>query len=404
MTVASKKVITGFGWIALIAYTDRVLGFFTTLVLAKFLAPEDFGLIAIASMLIEVLYLFKDMGLSEALIYQKGNIEESSNCAFMIVFGLNILIFVLLVIASPFVADFYEHPSLIPVIILLSSNLIWNSMINVPYTIIRKNIDFKKLVAPNIIPIVVASVVSIIMAYNDCGVWSLVARSFSVSFLGMIIIWKYAKLRPSFRFNWILAKELLNYGKYIFGSSIFLVILYNIDKFYVSKFAGISALGFFELAMRIANMPVSEFSHLIGSVMFPVLSKMNDQRDAMRTAFIKTLSYSSMISIPMAVGIATYGPALIVNIYGAKWVRITTPLQILAFYAMMRSISSIISDLFKATGNPSLIQRFAMIKLVLVAILGIPSLILFELEGICYVILLAYIVVFVFESVCYHEY
>ena len=398
MVVGARKVISGFSWVALIVYANRLFGFITTLILAKLLAPKDFGLVAIASMVIEILNLFKDMGLSEAMIYQKGDVHRSGSTAFILVVGLNIILFGLASILSPFASDFYENPLVTPVIILISSNLVWNSIRAIPYAIIRKNIDFKSLVLPDILPVIIASIVSIVMALYGFGVWSLVIRSILVSLLGMLLIWKYTDFRPSFHFDKLVAKELFNYGKFIVGTSIFLVSLYNIDKFYVSKFAGIAALGFFELAMRIANLPVSEFSHIVGNVMFPVFSKMNDQKDAMKIAFLKTLRYSSMISIPMAVGISVYGPPLILNIYGEKWAPMTPLLQILAFYAMMRSVSSIVYDTFKATGNPNVMQRFVIMKLALVGVLGIPALHFFDLEGICMLILLTYIIAFIFES------
>ena len=120
MTVGAKKVVSGFSWVALIVYANRVLGFITTLILAKYLAPEDFGLVAIASMIIEILNLFKDMGLSEALIYQKHDIKKASSTAFIMVVGLNLVLFGLAAIASPFAAKFYDNPSVMPVIILIS--------------------------------------------------------------------------------------------------------------------------------------------------------------------------------------------------------------------------------------------------------------------------------------------
>jgi len=399
MTVKRTKIVAGFGWIALITYSNKVIGFVTTLILAKLLAPEDFGLVAIASMLIQVLYIFKDMGLSQALIYRKGEMEKAGSTAFWLVIGFNLIIFFFAVLISPFAASFYENSLVMPVIILLSSNLIWNSIRAVPTSLISKDIDFNKLVIPNVVPVVLGSIVGIIMAFEGYGVWSLVVRSLIVSSSGMLLIWKFTLFRPSFTFDMKTAIELLSYGKYIVGSSVFVVVLFNIDKLYVSKIEGIAVLGFYVLAMRIANLPVSEFSHLVGAVMFPVLSKMNEDMNALQGAFLKTLRYSSMISIPMAIGISTYGPALIQNIYGDKWLPMALPLQMISLYAMFRSLSTIIHDTFKAIGQPNLIQRFMIIRLVCVGILGIPALKLFGLTGICLLIVGTYLLAFVFEAI-----
>lgn len=313
MNVTGSRIASGFGWVALSSYGNRVLGFVTTLIMAKFLAPADFGLVAIASILIEVLRLFKDMGLSQALIYTKEDIKRAANTAFWLMVGVNLVLFGLAAAAAPFAAKFYSNGLVTPVIILMSSNMVWNSLRAVPTSLIRKEIDFKKLVIPDIVPVALASAVSIVMAFKGCGVWSLVVRSLTWNIGGMLLIWKFTWFRPNFSFDKVVARKLWSYGKYIVGASVLFVALYNVDKFYVSKFVGIEALGFYALAIGIANIPVSELSHLVGSVMFPVFSKLNENPEALQRAVLKTLGYSTRISIPMAVGISAYGPSLIVQ-------------------------------------------------------------------------------------------
>jgi O-antigen/teichoic acid export membrane protein len=399
MTGSSSRIVTGFGWVALISYVNRGLSFATTLVLVKFLAPADFGLFGIATMLIVVLELFKDIGLEQALIYRQPDDDFSEACitSFWLIIGLNMALCMVGLIIAPFAAKFYENRMVAPVIMLLSSNMIWNSIRAVPTTLISKNADFQKLVIPEIIPEVVASTVSIVMAVQGYGVWSLVIKSSISSFMGMVLIWKYSPFRPKLLFNSRNAKELLSYGKFIFGASIILVILYNIDMFYVSKVIGLAALGLYTMAMTITNMPISELSHLAGRVMFPVFSKMNQESQVLKRMFLKTLKYVGMISIPLAFGLATYGPALIASFYGEKWLGMVEPLSILPFYALFRSLSTINNDLFKAIGKPKLVQKFAITRLIAVGIMGVPSLMGFGIKGICTLIVCTYGLVFFAE-------
>ena len=102
MKVTDRKIFTGFGWVALTTYSNKAFGFLTTLILAKLLAPEDFGIVAIASILIQILHIFKDMGLSQALIYSNKEIEKASSTVFWLVIGLNLSIFLLASLISPF--------------------------------------------------------------------------------------------------------------------------------------------------------------------------------------------------------------------------------------------------------------------------------------------------------------
>lgn len=386
-----------FGWVAIANYSNRALGFLTLLILAKLLPPETFGAIGVAHMLIHMLYIMKDMGVSQALIYKKDRVEEAASTGFLLVTGINTALFLIAVALSPLVGKFYEDPTLAPVVAVLSFNLVWIGLMSVPEALVRKGIDFHKLVIPTILPVVIASIAGIYMAYAGYGVWSLVVRSLIVHILGTILIWRIAHFRPVFRFDPQLARELFSYGKYIIGASIVMVALFNVDKLYVSKFDSIMALGFYTLAIRIADLPVTELSFIICRVMFPVMSKINRELDKLQQTFLKMMRYSGLISVPMSFGIATYGPALVTAVYGERWAPMGTPLRILAAYALCRSVSSLINETFKAVGKPNLVQRYFTLRLCLVVPLGLPVTLYFGVNAMCGLLVATYAVALVVE-------
>ncbi len=397
MAEGARKVAMSFGWVAIANYSNRVLGFLTLLILAKLLPPETFGALGVAQMLINMLYIMKDMGISQALIYKKDRVDEAASTGFLLVTGINTLLFLIALALSPMVGKFYDDPTLAPVVAVLSFNLVWIGLMSVPEALVRKGIDFHKLVIPSILPVVVASVTGIAMAYAGHGVWSLVVRSLIVHILGTILIWRIARFRPGFRFDPQLAKELFSYGKYIIGASIVLVALFNVDKLYVSKLDSIAALGFYTLAMRIADLPVTELSFIICRVMFPVMSKINQDLEKLQQTFLRMMRYSGLISIPMSFGIATYGPALITAVYGDRWAPMGVPLQILAAYALFRSVSSLINETFKAIGKPNLVQRYAVVRLAIILPLGIPATMWLGVNAMCGLMVAAYALALVVE-------
>jgi len=383
MTSGSRKIIGGFGWVALVKYSTDALGFLTTLILAKLLTPEDFGLVAVAGMVIEALRIFKDLGLGQALIYRQGDIERASHTMFFMVVGLNICIFLCAVIVSPLAGRFFNNSTVVPIIAIMASSLIWTSLRAVPDALINKELSFKKMVVPDMVPLGVGSIVGIAMAYQGFGVWSLVVRSLVVSIGGMALIWPYTSYRPAFQFDRMIAHDLLKYGRHIIGSSVVMVAVYNIDKFFISKFVGVGALGAYAMASTIANLPISQFGHIVCKLMFPVFSKMNKEVSVLRESFLKTIRYTACITFPMAIGIAVYGPDAIGALYGDKWSAACIPLQILAIYGLFRSQSVVIYEMFKATGRPDLMQLYVVIRLVLIGALGIPAVIFYGLVGIC---------------------
>src|SRR5688572_23539180 len=205
----------GLGWVTASSYLNRAVGFFTTLILARLLAPEDFGLITVASMMIEVMKIFRDMGFSQALIHRQTEIEEASDTAFRMVVSLNLALFALAALASPLVARFFDDPSMTPILVIMAGNLVPIGIRSVPEALIRKATRFDKLVLPEVIPSLLSAGVGIALAMMGYGVWSLVIRTLLYSVLGAIMIWWFVDYRPQWRFNRRIAGELYHYGKFI---------------------------------------------------------------------------------------------------------------------------------------------------------------------------------------------
>jgi O-antigen/teichoic acid export membrane protein len=397
MMVSSRKIASGFGWIVMINYSNRVLGFVTTLILARLLAPSEFGLVAIASMLMEILNLMKDMGFGEALIYQKREDAEAVDTANTMLVGTNAAFFLVAAAASPFIARWYDSPVLMPVIIVMSSNLVWNSASAIPRSLIRKRVEFQRLFIPEVVPVAISSSLSIWMALTGFGVWSLVAKTVVHSLLSMVLLRRLHEGRIRFGFDPGAARELFHYGKFIVSTSVLLVTLYNIDRFFVSRVEGLTDLGYFEVATRFAELPVKQFALIVGSVMFPVFTRLDRADGSMKRAVLKTLHYAALISVPMAVGMATFGPVVVRLAYGTRWEGMVGPLRVLAFVGMIQSLASLIHDGYKAHGRPDLMQRAVSLKLAAIALLGVPALWAYGIVGIAVLMLLTYSTVFLIE-------
>lgn len=395
--ITVRTLASGFGWLAVCNYSNRILGVLSTLILAKVLSPSDFGLVAIAAMMLEVIQLVKDMGLSEALIYSKREDRVALDTAHTVLFAYNILLFLLAAAAAPFVARFYDNPTIIPVVVLMSSTLVMNSLRVIPLTLIRKNLEYRSMVVPEVVPATTSSIVSIAMALLGFGVWSLVAKALVHGGLSLILLSMVSAYKPRFGFDRTAAWELMHYGKFIAGTSVLLVALYNVDRFLVSSLVGIAALGMFDLAMRVAELPIRQVSFLVGAVMFPVFARMESSGPALNHVFMKTLKYTSVVTVPAAIGISIFGPRLMETLYGTRWEGIQQPLRVVALYAGIRSLSSVIHDLYKATGNPHVMQRIVLFKLIAIASLGAPALHAYGILGMAVLIVLTYSIALTWE-------
>lgn len=391
-------IARGLSWSALIVYANRALGLLTLLLLAKLLDPKDFGIVAVASIIIEVLRISKDMGIAEALIYQKDESPDTLDTAHTILLTYSLVLFSLAAVIAPFAARYYDNWLITPVVIIMASNLVWDATRGVARTIYRRRLDFRALVIPEVVPMAVSSIASVVLAWLGFGVWSLVVRTVLHSALGAVLLRLRGVYQPRLRFHRESARALFGYGRYIVGSSVLFVALYNIDKFYVSATLGLAAVGMYELAMRVSDLPVKEVSHVIGSVMFPVFVKLDrDGRGGLQAAFLKTLRYTTLVTAPLAIGLATFGPALLLLVYGDRWAPAAHALSILALYTLFRAMSSIVHDMFKAIGKPQLMQRFTFVRLVFIGVLGIPVLREWGLVGLCTLVLVTYFGAFLGE-------
>lgn len=386
MALTTKKVASGFGWVVFSNTLNRILGFGTTLVLAKLLTPEHFGLVAAAETMIGALKIFRDLGIGQALIHTRRTDSLTSDTAFVMTLLLSPILFLSACIAAPFMSRFLESPSLTPVLIVMSSSIIALTVRSVPDALLRKEVDFQKMVAPDLISVFVASVVGIVLALNDYGVWSLVIRTLIFYWLGTLLLWRVCDYKPKLRFDRAIATELFHYSKFIVGSAILFMALYNVDRLFVSKLEGMVALGIYTLAMGLANMPVSEFGHLVCRVIFPVFSKVKDDAVELRKYLVQAMTVEGLVTIPMAAGLVVYGPLLSTLIFGDKWEGLGDALEILTFAALFRAISVIFHEFLRAIGDPKTVQSMVAFRLVVLCAGGYHSILYGGLLGFCWLI------------------
>lgn len=212
-----EKTVSGLRWVGLSIFSTRVLHFVTSIILARLLSPADFGIIAIGFLIIQVLEMFRDLGIGQAIIYKKDEIEKTADTAFILTPIIGISLFALGYLIAPLIAIFFKNASLAPVVKLLALTIVLSSLEVVPSFLLEKELRFKKKVIAEILPTVGYTGVAISLAYLGYGLWSIVYGHVVYKIMSLILIWYISSWRPKFQFNKAISKELLNYGKYIIG-------------------------------------------------------------------------------------------------------------------------------------------------------------------------------------------
>jgi len=368
-----KRAIQGALWTATSIFGVQLLNLLTTLILAKLLAPTDFGLVAVAQLVVTTAQIFRDLGLAQALIYRTDSIEEAANTAFILVIIWGTLLFILISITASQIALFFSEPRATLVIQAMAMTIVISSFGTVPSALMEKELEFRRKVLPEILPVLSYALTTVALASVGYGVWSIVLGRIGQATLTAILMWKASGWWPRLFFDKNIAREILEYGKHIVGGSFLNVVFLYIDNAFVGRIAGVTALGFYTFAFALANLPTQTLTPTVNKVAFPSYVKLREGQADLSNAYLKSLRLVSMISFPATLGLAAISPILLHILYGDKWNPSILLVQILSWYALFRSIGALPGSVFLTIGKQSIIPRLMIIYVTAAALLLWPA-------------------------------
>jgi O-antigen/teichoic acid export membrane protein len=369
-----QQATAGTFWVGLSRAVRTFFQMLNGYILARMLPPADFGLVAMALIAIDFLDRFREMGFSSALIYHKGDTRKAADTTFVTLIVIGTVFFAVSFVAAPFVAAFYRTEALTAMTRALSINILISAFGQVQLSLLAKNLAFRERLLPDIVPTVAYGVAAALLALMGLGVWSLVIARIANSILTSALAWAVVPWwRPRLRFDRQVAQELFDYGKHIVGSSLLIFWITNLDSTFIGRVLGAQPLGYYGFAYKTANLPATHISSIVGQVLFPAFSKIQDDIATLRRAFLRTLHYVSTLSIPVAVGTIVFGGPFIYTLYGEEWSPAIVPLQLLGIYGLLRSVAVNMGSVFKAGGKPHWLTYIAVGRLAVMGVLLYPA-------------------------------
>lgn len=391
----TKKTVSGIAWVTLSTIIIRIVEFLTKIVLARLLIPEDFGLLAIGLLAINSMGIFRDLGFGATLIYKKDDPDHTAaNTAFILLPLVALSLFLVAYFSAPYIAAFFNNAEVEPIVQVLALTFVISSFGTVPSMLLEKELEFKKKLIPETVPTIGYAFVAIGLAMSGYGVWSLVYGQIVSAILTAGLIWLVSDWRPTFKFDRKTAWVLFDYGKHIMSASIILFLVTNIDDAIVGRVLGTEILGYYTLAYTISNLPATQITHLVGRVMFPLYSKLKDDQNGLRNAYLITLKYVSILSIPAAFGIFVIAPDFVNVVLGNQWMPAVPAMRILCIYGLFRSLNATMGPVFQATGKPKILSNIAVLNLILFCIFVYPLIVAYGLIGVSIATTLPQIIVF----------
>lgn len=385
------KTVRGVVWSAVERLSVQVLFFLITVIMARLLTPEDYGLIGLLAIFIEVSQALVDSGFAQALI-RKQNRTEKDNCT---MFYFNIVVscflYAILWLIAPAVARFYDSPLLCPVMRVVCLGIIFNSFGLVQRALLTIKVDFKTQTKSALIAAVISGAVGIWMAYNGYGVWSIAVQQISNYGINTGLLWVFAKWRPKWIFSWSSFREMFSFGSRLVAASILNTIYNNIYQIVIGKVFSPEKLGHYTRAKQFADFPSANLSSIIQRVTFPILCEVQNDDERLKVAYLKILRMIVFIIFPLMCGLAGVAKPLINLLLGEKWMFCATLLSIICFSFMWTPVASLNLNLLQVKGRSDLFLKLEIIKKiwgVFILVVTVP----FGLLVMCYSMLLSVVV------------
>lgn len=359
------------GWALLATTGARVVSLLSLIVLARLLAPRDFGLLAVALVFITYVETIGDLGTGSALIYWPDRHREAADVTFATSLLSGLFWFALTWFSAPLVADFFNNPDGTPIIRALAWSFPIKYLGNAHDAFAQKELHFRKRMIAELAMALVKAGVSIGAAFAGLGAWSLVWGQLSGLAVWTLALWMLIAWRPRLHFDRRLAAEMLRYGRGIVVVNVIAALVHHADAAVVGRFVGTAALGVYQIAYKIPEMSIAILMWVVSKVAFPAFAKVHAAGGDLADAYRASLQYVTAMTVPAAVGLWLVADPLVHALFGAKWAAAVPVLRVIAVYMAIRSFGSSAGDILKATGRTKLLATLGVVR----AIVLIPALV-----------------------------
>ncbi len=338
------------------------MGFIVSIFLARLLEPSDFGLIAMVMVIIGMANVFTDIGLGTALIQRRRVRPIHYSSVFYFNISIGLLLTLITYFSASWISTFYNNEQLLPLTQVMSISFLLGALSSVQNTRLRKELNYALLTKIGLISSLISGVIGISLAFWGAGVWSLVAQTLSAGIMYNILIWTSGHWKPSLEFSWKALTQLWGFGFRMFLSGMLDAIFARIDFLIIGKLFPPSTLGYFERAKSLNSMVVQYSSGSLMAVLFPVLSKIQNDLPRFQKIILKSLGIISFVVFLLLGGLYLVSEELIVLLFSDKWLPSVDFFKILVLSGFGYPISALLVNVLSSRGNSKAFLRLEIYK------------------------------------------
>jgi O-antigen/teichoic acid export membrane protein len=366
-----KQAVQGAFWSYAGFLASKGILFLATLLLARLLSPADFGLVGMALLVITAFDILRDFGIGSALIQRTRDEAAAANMAFVLSTGIGVVLFAANWVLAPLATQFFQTSSpqegelLTWLVRVLGFSLLFSSLGSTQDALLQKQLDYRSRVLPEVGRTGIKGLISVGLALTGWGVWSLVLGQVVGEACATGLLWMVSRWRPSFRLDFALLRPITSYGTQIMLVGGLGWLVSDVDYLIIGRLLGDVSLGIYTLAFRIPELIVKNLAQAVSTVAFPVAVKLQEDRAALREAYLDLQHYMLLILAPLGLGLCAVTPALMRLLFGAKWEAAIPVMQLLSVYMVMGGIGHWPGVVYKAVGRPDILSRLAVLRLIM---------------------------------------
>jgi PST family polysaccharide transporter len=352
----SNQLLDSIKWSALGEITSKVLPPLFYIITARILTPRDFGVVATSAMVVAFASIFWEAGLSKALIQNQEheNLQKMSNIVLFTNMILSVFFYILLFFSSNYIASFFNDQRISGVIQISGLSLIIGSLMSVQTALLQKFFEFKKLFFIRLVGTIIPGIVSVVLAYFGYGYWALIYGTIASMILQAIILWKISTWRPSYEYDFAVAKKMFHFSKWVLLSALLSWFFIWGDIFVLGFFFTSHELGLYRTGSYFVVAVIGLVTTPIVPVMYSYFSKIQHDIDSVKRTLLLCSKVVSFFVLPIGVGLYIAQNPLSDLIFGEKWVGIGSVIGYLALTHGFAWIVGLNTDAYKAIGKPNI--------------------------------------------------
>ena len=382
MDSSKQKVAGGLFW----SYGERIMAqlvsLIVSIVLARLLDPENYGVISIVMIFITLCDAIVTGGFGNSIVQKKDADELDVNTMLICSVATSFFLYVILFLAAPFIADFYQMEIIRPILRVLGLRLLISGVNSIQRAWIQKRMLFKRFFISTSFGTIISAVVGISMAYMGAGAWALVGQYLTNSFIDTVVLFITNDWRPKLQFSFDRAKQMLSYGWKVLLTTVVYTVEGDLRSLIVGIQFGSADLAYYDQGKKFPNLLVSNINTSISNVMFPVLSKNQDNRERMKAICRRSIKTSTYLLAPLLLGLIAVSNEFVRVILSDKWLPCVPFLQILTLVYLVRPLTTTDQQAIMSTGRSDLTLRIMIavnvtdVILLLIAVFAMKSVIM----------------------------